>query len=457
MPPWHADALVIFGAGGDLAAKMLYPALLGLARQSRLAAPVIGVGRTAWDTARFVAYVRESILAAEVDVDNATFEALSRLLQYIDGDLRSPETLNKLRRALGAAQHPLYYLAIPPELFAVAVEGMRAIGGVAGARLAVEKPFGHDLASARDLDAKLHSVLDEPAIFRVDHFLAKWPVRNLLHFRSANAIVEALWSGKHIRSVQITMAEAFGVGTRGSFYDRVGALRDVVQNHLLQIVALLAMEAPTAADAETMHASRIELLESIRPAKSAQIVRGQYSGYQEIDGVAPASDTETFVALRLGIDSPRWRGVPFFIRAGKELPLTTTEAWIELKPPARRLYPGTPEHFRLRLGPGKVDIGVGISVGEPAAGARAISIEPEADLGRDQDRDAYERLLGDALRGDRTVFERSDAIMAEWRIVDPLLREPPRVELYTPGTWGPTTADRILTRGDRWHDPVPMP
>ncbi|HEX8009901.1 MAG TPA: glucose-6-phosphate dehydrogenase (NADP(+)) [Casimicrobiaceae bacterium] len=451
MPPPDADAVVLFGATGDLAEKTLYPALLGLAESGRLAVPVIGVGRATWDATRFAAHVQESVRAAEVD--DAGFAALGRLLCYVGGDLRSVETLAKVRGALGRARHPLYYLAIPPDLFADAIEGIGRVGS-AGARMAIEKPFGHDLASARELDARLRSVLDEEAIFRVDHFLAKWPVRNLLRLRYANAVVAALWSREHIASVQITMAETFGVDTRGKFYDRVGALRDVVQNHLLQIVALLAMEAPAAEDAQTMHASRIELLESIRPAKP--IVRGQYAGYREIGGVAPDSDTETFVALRLTIDSPRWRGVPFFIRAGKELPLTTTEVWVELQPPAHTLYPGTPDHFRLRLGPGKVDIGVGISIGEPVAGAHAIEIEPKADLGREHDRDAYVRLLGDALRGDRTVFERSEAIMAQWRVIDPLQREPPPVEPYARGTWGPAAAQRIVTRSG-WHDPAPMP
>ena len=376
-----------------------------------------------------------------------TFASLIPRLSYIDGDLRDVTTFARVRVALGAVRHPLHYLAIPPSLFAATVQGLAHAGCTQSAHVAVEKPFGHDLASAQELNAVLRGIFDEPAILRVDHFLAKEPLQSLLYFRCANTFVEPLWNREHIRSVQITMAEDFGVGTRGQFYDHVGATQDVVQNHVLQVLAMLAMEPPAAADAEAMHASRIRLLEAVRPVAEADAVRGQYTGYRDIEGVAPDSNTETFVALRLAIESARWRGV------------TTTEAWVELQPPAQTLYTKLADvladHFRFRLGPGSVETVVGGSLKQRGAGMIGEAVAFKVHQDDDYDSDAYVRLLGDALMGDRTVFDRAPAIEAAWRIVAALQDRTRPAEPYEPGTWGPASADRPFGLSGHWHNPEP--
>ncbi len=452
----HSDALVLFGASGDLAAKTLFPALYALVAQRRISVPIIGVARRRWDRGQFVDHVRESIESKQL-VDTRAFSALAEQLKFVDGDLRDDATFEKLRSALQGAPRPLYYLAIPPDLVPMAAHGL-ARAGCAGARLAVEKPFGHDLASARALNDALRRVFDEREIFRVDHYLAK-PSLHALRALRANPVLQLLWRREHIRCVQITMAEDFGVETRGGFYDRVGALRDVVQNHVLQVLAILAMELPHQAGEDAMHAARIGLLESVSPIDPGACVRGQYDGYRRIQGVEQGSDTETFIAFRLAVDNERWRDVPFYIRAGKRMPVTATEAWIELRSAAPLSHAVERDRdanaLRFRLGPGAVQFGFRARIGDVLTRQPSQDIELVADRGEEYDRDAYEHLLADALSGDRLRFERETGVEAAWRIVEPLLQSPPRAEQYSPDTWGPRGAEAILLAGDRWHDPLP--
>ncbi len=451
----RSDALVFFGATGDLAHKQIFPALLALVQNDGLDVPVIGVAKAGWDLEQLKQRARESI-EHHGPVDETAFARLSSLLHYVDGDYGDAATFAELRARLDGASRPLHYLAIPPSLFETVVEGLASSGVAKNARVVVEKPFGHDLASAEDLNATLHAVFPERSIFRIDHFLGKEPIMNLLYFRFANAFLEPIWNRSYVESVQITMAEDFGVQGRGRFYDEAGAIRDVVQNHLLQVATLLAMEPPSSNAPDAGRDAKATLLRAIEPLRPANVVRGQFNGYHDEEGVAPASTVETYAAVKLTIDTWRWAGVPFFIRAGKCLPLTTTEVIVELKPPPQVVF-GEPEppqgdYYRFRLGP-EVVIALGARAkvpGEQMTGERVELIAGHHEPGA---RAPYERLLRDAMVGDQSLFAREDAVEAQWRIVDPILRGKTPLHSYAPGTWGPEEADRLTRQIGGWHNP----
>jgi glucose-6-phosphate 1-dehydrogenase len=453
--PENSDALVLFGVTGDLAFKQIFPALQGLVRHSNFDLPIIGVARSGWSVERLRARARES-LTAHGGVDEQAFARISSLLRYVDGDYADPATYRGLKIALGDATRPLHYLAIPPSMFGRVIEGLAVCGCTESARVVIEKPFGRDLVSAHALNDLLHKSFPESAIFRIDHYLGKEPVANLLYFRFANSFAEPLWNRNHIASVQITMAEAFGVQGRGRFYEEVGAIRDVVQNHLLQVTGLLAMEAPIERNPDATRDERQRVFRAMRPLAPEDVVRGQFRGYRDEPGVAPDSEVETFVALRSFIDTWRWEGVPFYIRAGKALPVTATEVTVTLKRPPLAVFdsiaPGRANHFRFRLSP---DVFISASARVKAAGEKMVGEDVEL-IARRQPGERttpYERLLGDAIEGDQTLFAREDGIEATWRVVQPVLSGMPPPEPYEPGTWGPAEANRIAPVGG-WHDPT---
>jgi len=451
----ESDAFVFFGATGDLAYRQIFPALQALVRRGLGSLPIIGVAKSALDLEGFRARARES-LKSHGGMDASAFATLSAHLQYVKGDYRDPETFRRLREVLGTASRPLYYLAIPPDLFATVTEGLASSSCHHGARVVVEKPFGRDLASARALNHTLHSCFPESAIFRIDHYLGKEPVQNLLYFRFANAFLEPIWNRHYIQSVQVTMAEDFGVQGRGRFYEEVGAIRDVVQNHLLQVVALLAMEPPVGHQADAVRDEKLRAFRAMQPLAPNEVVRGQYAGYRHEDGVASQSAVETFAALRLHIDTWRWAGVPFYIRAGKRLPVTTTEIWITLKRPPQTIFDDAPaarNTLRFRLSP-HVAISLGARVKVPGDAMVGEAVDLLAQHLEADETTPYERLLGDALRGEATLFVREDAVEAAWRVVDPIVSQPPPVHAYAQGTWGPVETNRLVEGDEGWYAPT---
>jgi glucose-6-phosphate 1-dehydrogenase len=456
-----SDALVLFGATGDLAHKMIFPALYAMVKRGALAVPLIGLGRSTWDLRQLRERVRDSIAqhAGGID-DEQALGRLSALLRYVDGDYNDAGTFTALKAALGDARHPAFYLAIPPSLFETVIERLGHAGLAGGARVIVEKPFGRDVASARELNRVARSVFPEDSIFRIDHFLGKEAIMNLLYFRFANSFLEPIWNRNYVASVQITLAEQFGVQGRGTFYETAGCLRDVIENHLFQVVALLAMEPPTSRGFGALHRETFDVFKAMRPLATGDLVRGQFAGYRDEPGVAKDSDVETFCALRLFIDSWRWAGVPWYLRSGKCLPATATEIVVELKPPPQQLFAdslpvgGPANYLRFRLAP---DAAIALAARVKRAGEEFVGDQRELLLLDTQlnEEAPYERLLGDALAGDGALFTREDAVEAAWAVVDPVLATHDRAHPYKRGTWGPMQADTLIAPDGRWHNRLP--
>jgi glucose-6-phosphate 1-dehydrogenase len=451
----QSDALVLFGATGDLAYKKIFPALQAMVKRGRLDVPVIGVAKAGWNLAQLRERARDSV-ENHGGIDTAAFDKLCSLLRYVDGDYNDPLTFQAIHQELNGAERPAHYLAIPPLLFETVVEQLAKSGSSKGARVIVEKPFGHDFSSAQELNRVLHSVFPESEIFRIDHYLGKRPVNNVVIFRFANAFMEPFWNRNYIESIQITMAEDFGVQGRGAFYDQTGAIRDVVQNHLFQVLSNLAMEPPVRADSETIRDEKVKVLKAIRPLDAKNLVRGQFGGYRQEAGVKTDSNVETFAALRLDIDSWRWKGVPFYIRAGKNLPVTCTEVFARFRRPPTVLKDSilSHNHMRFRISPEMV-IAIGataMSAGEVLEG-RHIEIMASRNPCPDE-MDAYERVLGDAMAGDATLFARQDYVEEAWRVVDPVLRASTPVYEYEQGSWGPGQVEQQVSPEGGWHNPL---
>jgi glucose-6-phosphate 1-dehydrogenase len=451
----ESDAFVFFGATGDLAYKKIFPALYAMVRRGGFHIPIIGMARAGWNLDKLKERARDSVQHSG-DYDEQSFGKLAALLRYVDGDYADPETFNKLKNAIGLAKSPIHYLAIPPSMFASVVQGLQKCGCSNNGRVIVEKPFGRDLASAQALDQTLHEVFEESSIFRIDHYLGKEAVQNILYFRFANTFLEPIWNREYIRDIQITMAEDFGVQGRGAFYEEVGTIRDVVQNHLLQVVTLLAMDAPAGHDPKTMQAEKLRIFRAMQPLDPKEVVRGQFRGYRDENGVAKNSQVETFAALRLRIDTWRWADVPFYIRAGKNLPITATEVRVTLKRPPLAIFDPSDKmpanYFRLRLSP-EVVIGEGALAKLNGEDMRGEPVELIARHNTQEEKSPYERLLGDAVRGDTSLFTQDDSVEAAWRVVDPVLTAGLPVSEYEPGTWGPAAAGKIVDGGETWHDP----
>jgi glucose-6-phosphate 1-dehydrogenase len=451
----HSDALVFFGATGDLAYKKIFPALQAMLRRGHLDVPVIGVAKDGWNLEQLRARAHDS-LEKHGGVDTAAFDKLSGLLRYVDGDYSDPATFHAIRKELKGAQRPAHYLAIPPLLFGTVVEQLAKSGCAQGARIIVEKPFGDDLASAQNLNRILHAAFPESGIFRIDHYLGKRPVNNVVIFRFANAFMEPFWNRSYIDSVQITMAEDFGVQGRGAFYDQTGTIRDVIQNHLFQVLCNLAMEPPVRTDSETIRDEKVKVLKAIPPLEANNLVRGQFRGYRQEKGVAPDSTVETFAALRLEVDSWRWKGVPFYIRAGKNLAVTCTEVLGRFRKPPTVVKESalSRNHLRFRISP-EMTIAVGTTVMAPGEVLKGETVEMVASRHpRPDEMEAYERMLGDAMAGDATLFARQDYVEEAWRIVDPVLKADTPIYEYEKGAWGPSEVDQKVSPAGGWHNPA---
>ncbi len=456
-----SGAFVFFGATGDLAHKKIFPALYQMVRAGTLSVPVIGVASSQWGLPEFRNHVRDSVVKSSGAVDDdGTLDQLLSLLLYVDGDYGEPATFAAVGAALGSAQHPAHYLAIPPSLFSTVIEGLQEAGLHRGARVIVEKPFGRDLASARELNRVLRTAFEEDAIFRIDHYLGKEEIMNLLYFRFANSFLEPIWNRDHVASVQITLAETFGVQGRGAFYETAGCLRDVVENHMFQIVALLAMEPPAYQGFQAVQDEKVKVFKGMQPLAADDIVRGQFTGYRDEANVAADSDVETFCALRLSINSWRWAGVPWYLRAGKCMPVGAAEVVVELKPPPQPLFSdsnparGRANYFRFRLSPNPV---IAIAARVKRAGEEFVGDQRELTLLNRQpgEEQPYQRLLSDAMAGDGALYTREDSIEAAWAVVEPVLVHHNHTQPYTPGTWGPEEADALIAGDGHWHNPEP--
>jgi glucose-6-phosphate 1-dehydrogenase len=453
-----SDALVLFGATGDLAYKQIFPALQAMIRRGRLNVPVVGVARAGWSLEKLQARAKAS-LEQHGGLDAAAFAKLASLLRYVDGDYQTPSTYARLHEVLNGSSRPIYYLAIPPGLFTTVVEGLAGAGCTRGARVVVEKPFGRDLASARKLNRVLRAAFPEMSIFRIDHFLGKEAIMNILYFRFANTFLEPIWNRNYVSNIQITLSETFGVQGRGSFYETAGCLRDVIQNHLFQIVALLAMEPPAYRGFAAVHSERYNVFKAMRPVAPKDLIRGQFTGYRDEPGVAKDSDVETFCAMKLFIDSWRWAGVPWYLRSGKCLAQTASEVLVELKPPPYKLFEdsapttGPANYLRFRISPGSA---VAIAARVKRAGEQFIGDQRELFLLDEQpiEQTPYERLLGEAMIGKGSLFTSGDSVEAAWSVIEPVLENYHPSYPYTPGSWGPAEADAIMMAGRSWHNPT---